>query len=336
MSVAIITASLPFVSQPSYFERITSFITWPLSAVRSRLDTLISIPALSFLILPAFSSYTTSLNLLFFYITWSTLLLSSSPLRIEIIGTFAIRTVFYILPSLGFLAFDAGLPRVAVNIKEHRELAIVTSEEHGGKRGKNAWWKIAGLSVGNVVMSVVLQAGVEYLLTEVLHVLTYTIHRYAIHDSHAVQSNYHTEYFHNLPALYGFAAHYDHPLPYLLLRFLPTYLPAVLWRFHLTTFFIYLTLISLEETFTFSGYNVLPSAFIVGGIARRQERHLMGGGLGNFGCWGLCDLAMGTSLGGDVVDDVRDEAEDKDVAGRVKGKARGAVRKKRGGASKSS
>lgn len=48
----------------------------------------------------------------------------------------------------------------------------------------------------------------------------------------------------------------------------------------------------------------------------------MGDGKGNYGAWGLCDLAAGTSIGGDVVEGVRDEAEKERVVDRAKGKAR--------------
>lgn len=108
-------------------------------------------------------------------------------------------------------------------------------------------------------------------------------------------------------------AHYDHPLTYLVHIFLPTFLPAMLFRFHLLTYLLYLVVVSVEETFSYSGYNMLPSALILGGIARRQEKHLMGGGVGNYGCFGLADFIMGTSLGEDLIDDVIDEAEEKHV-----------------------
>lgn len=55
----------------------------------------------------------------------------------------------------------------------------------------------------------------------------------------------------------------------------------------------------------------------------------MGGGNGNYGAWGLCDLAVGTSIGGDVVEDVRDEAEKEKVVERAKGTTRGLGGRKR-------
>ena len=104
----------------------------------------------------------------------------------------------------------------------------------------------------------------------------------------------------------------------------------MLLRFHLLTYYVYLAVVSLEDLFAFSGYNVLPSGFILGGIARRQERHLMGGGAkGNYGRLGLVDLCMGTSLGADVIDDLKDEAEKKEVGKKTRGKAKSAGRKAR-------
>lgn len=118
-------------------------------------------------------------------------------------------------------------------------------------------------------------------------------------------------------------ANYDHPLPYILHVFLPTYLPAVIFRFHLLTYYVYLAIVSLEETFAYSGYNALPNGFFLGEIARRQERHLMGDGKGNYGCFGLLDLVIGTSLGDDMLDDIREDADLMQIRERGKGKKRG-------------
>lgn len=128
------------------------------------MDALFSLPALSFLIIPTFSSYSTSLNLLFFYLTWSTLVLSHPPLKVEILGTLAVRVLFYILPSTLFLFFDGVLPSAAVGLKAQGDVALPSSG------GKGRWWKVASVSVGNVLLSVAVQAGVEALFTEVLHI----------------------------------------------------------------------------------------------------------------------------------------------------------------------
>ena len=47
------------------------------------MDALLSLPVLSVLFLPLGTSYGTSLNILFFYLTWSTLLLSHSALKVR-------------------------------------------------------------------------------------------------------------------------------------------------------------------------------------------------------------------------------------------------------------
>ena len=157
--------------------------------------------------------------------------------------------------------------------------------------------------------------------------MTYVFHRYGLHSEQSPLTKTHANWQHTVPAPFSLVAHYDHPVAYLIHVFLPTYLPAVLFRFHLLTYLLYLAVISLEETFAYSGYNMLPSAFVLGGIARRQEKHLMGGGNGNYGCFGLVDLAMGTSIGEDLMDDVMDEAEGKQVAKKTKRKVKGAGKK---------
>ena len=132
------------------------------------MDAILSIPAVTFLAIPILSSYSTSLNLLFFYLTWSTLILSHNPLKVELIATLAVRLLFYLLPSLGFLLFDATLPGLAVNLKEHGEVALALCDEQGGKKGR--WWKVMLVTIGNVLAGVALQTAIEYLFTEVFHI----------------------------------------------------------------------------------------------------------------------------------------------------------------------
>ena len=143
-------------------------VRYPYDIIRNPLDAFLSIPALSFLIIPTFSSYSTSLNLLFFYLTWSTLILSNSPLKVEVFGTLAIRVLFYVLPSVLFLAFDIAVPKIAVGIKEHGEDALPHGSEQVGR--KRRWWKISLVSVLNVLFGVALQIGIEVLFTQVLHI----------------------------------------------------------------------------------------------------------------------------------------------------------------------
>ncbi|KAI4188536.1 MAG: hypothetical protein LQ348_003911 [Seirophora lacunosa] len=341
-------------AQPSLLDRLWLTIRYPYDVIRNPLDALLSVPALSFLLVPTFSSYSTSLNLLFFYVTWSTLILSNSPLKVEVLGTLGIRLLFYLVPAFAFLAFDAAVPKLAVKIKEHGETALPMGEEHGGVGGR--WWKVALVSTANVLLGVAMQISVELAFTKILHIrsalkistslplpwsiavdlirglflreiLSYFLHRYLLHHSDSPLTEYHMRWQHAIAAPYSFVANYDHPLAYAVRVFLPTYLPALLFRFHLLTYHMYLAIVSLEETFAYSGYDVLPSGLILGGIARRQERHLMGEGKGNYSCLGVCDFVAGTSLGEDVVDDVREEAENHNVQDKVKGRAKKVGRK---------
>lgn len=346
---------LPFVArEPTLLEKAWTAITYPVNLVSHPFDALMSIPALSFLVIPAFTSYGTSANFLFFYLTWAILIRSNDPLKVELLGTLGIRVIFFILPSLGFLFFDSATPKVAVGIKEHGDKALPMADEQGGPKGR--WWKITLVSILNVLMGVAIQTATELLFTQVLHIrsalkisttppfpwsiakdlffglvlreiLTYTLHRYALHAPKSPPTKIHLSWQHSVVAPFSFVAHYDHPLAYLLHVFLPTYLPAIFLRMHLLTYHLYLIIVSVEELFAYSGYNVLPTAFILGGIARRQERHLMGNGEGNFGCFGLMDFAMGTSLGADLMEDVVDEADKKQVGKKLKGKGK-AIKKK--------
>ena len=151
-------------SQPVIPDRIWQLIQYPYNLVKSPVETLLSIPALPFLLVPVFSSYSTSFNLLFFYLTWSTLVLSNSPIKIEMFSTLMVRLIFYVLPSTVSLLFDSTVPSVAVSVKEHGNIALASSVKQRGKKG--LWWRVVLVSIGNVLLSVIVQAGIEYLFTE--------------------------------------------------------------------------------------------------------------------------------------------------------------------------
>ncbi len=158
---------LPLAREPSVLDKAWMAIQYPWDLVRNPIQAVLSIPALSFLVIPAFSSYGTTLNLLFFTMTWAILIKTNNPLHVEILGTFGVRLLFYVLPSLGFLAFDSATPALAMGIKEHGDTALPMSAENGGKTGR--WWKIALVSLGNVLLGIVIQTGIELLFTQVLH-----------------------------------------------------------------------------------------------------------------------------------------------------------------------
>lgn len=169
------------------------------------MDILLSLPIISFFFGGSMTSWSTSLNLLFFYMTWSTLVLSHDPLYIELLGTLAIRLVFFLLPSLLFLLFDTLLPSLAETIK------------HGGPsalppRSARALAQTALLALANILLETALEAaaslGLTYLLGHVpfrstttlplpwqilkqlgllylsREALTYHIHRYLLHHPH--------------------------------------------------------------------------------------------------------------------------------------------------------
>lgn len=66
----------------------------------------------------------------------------------------------------------------------------------------------------------------------------------------------------------------------------------------------------------------MPTNFILGGIARRTDGHLLENGKGNFGTLGFVDWVMGTSLGGNIVEDVGAEAEKRDLPGKAERKGK--------------
>lgn len=129
------------------------------------IDAILSLPVLSVFLIPTFSSYSTSLNLVFFYMTWSTLVLSHPPLRVELFGTIIVRLIFYVIPSLLFFLFDILTPSAAVVVKAQGEAGLPT----GSKQGKIRWKeiKIAGWAIVNLALGIALQGVIELIRTKV-------------------------------------------------------------------------------------------------------------------------------------------------------------------------
>lgn len=80
------------------------------------------------------------------------------------------------------------------------------------------------------------------------------------------------------------------------------------------TYAMYLSIVSLEETLAYSGYSAMPmDFFLLGGIARRVEKHLMNRAAGNFSPWGIADWFCQTTIteeeGGALITET-DEEED--------------------------
>ena len=309
------------------------------------MDLLMSLPIASYFFSSSLTSWSTSLNLLFFYMTWTTLVLSHSPLKIELFGTVGLRIVFWLVPSLFFLILDTLLPSLSETIKYNGASALPP-------RDAVSLIRMLGLALLNLSISTVLegllslgaallfQTGPVFrtattlplpwqmakhiaILFAAREVLTYYIHRYLLHcpknnNSKAVNNRFarkltslHSQYAHRRRASAPFTLLLmaDHPLPFLLHRFVPLYLPSLLLyrHLHLLTYLLFVGLCTVEETLALSGYTIVPG-IIIGGVARRTALHYSRP-TGNYGCWGVLDWVHGTSLGRDVMQDVRAEAE---------------------------
>ena len=321
--------------------KVTSFVALPL-------------PFLSILALPVFGGKSTSLSLVFVYLTWSSLVFAHDPLSLEMYGTLAARILFFLLPALVFLAFDYGTPSLSKNIKAYGEKNLPSKISNG------RLLRIASVGVANVLLSVILQAVLEMLFTDVLNlrsilkvtslvplpwsiakdvvkglalrgVLHYYIHRYLLHTYDSPLKTWHLKWQHSIQLPFSLAAAYDHPVCHLLVNWLPDFLPAYLFRFHVLTWHIFVAITSLETLFIYSGYAVLPSSIVLAGMARRTDAHFVTAASKrepcNFGHWGILDLLLGTNCKdtASVIDDLQDEAHKHRFEERAQKAARGAL-----------
>lgn len=354
----------------TFFQMVTSPVTNTYSTLKHTIDTFVGLPFLSFLLIPTFSSYSTSLNLLFFYLTWSTLVLSHHPLRVEIVGSFVIKVLCYVLPSSIMLAFDVCLPGVSGGWKTLGVDALPFTVDDMRKKNLVRFASVIFWSLVNVILGVSLQGLVEYVFMTQLgwqtavrvtttlplpwgivkdllkgmfarDALTWLVRRYLLHagprPANAIVrdlSNLHGKWYHRVvKAPFPLSPSYDHPLVFVLRSWLPMYAPTMYFRFHALTFMLYLVLVSLEDTLTHSGYARLPTNFVLGGVARRHELYCLTKGDGNFGTWGICDWIFGTSIGQDIADDIMEEMDEADMQGRLAEQAGRGIAKARRAAS---
>jgi hypothetical protein len=337
-------------------------VPWPSSlsglygTVVAKTTYLVSLPLpfLSFLALPFFSGTSTTVNLVFFYLTWSALVLSHDQLTVELYGTLVVRLVCFLLPALGFLAFDLAAPRASKSLKNRgtRQLPIVY--------GRKKVLEVAGFAIANVLLAIALQAAIELFFTRVLRtksvlkvtfavpfpwnilkdvakgfairgVLIYVVHRYLLHMYDSPLRTWHLRWQHSIRLPFSLVAAYDHPVNYLLLHWLPAFVPAYLFRFHVLTWHLFIALCSLEELFVFSGYSVLPSSIVLLGMARRTDEHFdvvyEGEDAGNFGRTGILDFCCGTTCQSedDAMDDFQKEVDKHQVKERADDAINGAA-----------
>jgi hypothetical protein len=297
------------------------------------------LPFLSFLALPFYAGGSTTINLVFFYLTWSTLVLGHDQLTVEVIGTLIVRLSLFLVPALAFLAFDCVLPNISKTIKARGETQLPSKQ-----LDRNTLLIVVLVASSNVLLAVMVQTGLEFLFTEILHLQSilvvsiavptpltmlkdvvkgyavrgithYAIHRYLLHTYQSILRTWHLEWQHSISLPFSLVASYDHPIVFLLAGWFPTILPAYLFRFHVLTFQIFLALTSLEELFVYSGYAVLPSSIVLVGMARRTDAHFVvvkeQQKVGNYGHLGVLDFVCGTtcSVEVDVVDDLKSEVD---------------------------
>lgn len=93
--------------------------------------------------------------------------LSQPPLKVEVVGSLAIRILFFLVPSLFFFLFDSIIPSLSVSFKTQGDRGLPT---RGGRGSKPQWYQIIGVSLLNILLSVAIQAGVELLFTEVFQI----------------------------------------------------------------------------------------------------------------------------------------------------------------------
>lgn len=312
------------------------------------------LPLLSFLALPVFGGTSTSFSLVFVYLTWSSLVFAHDPLSLEIYGTLAVRVLFFLLPAIAFLAFDCVTPSLSKNVKAYGEKNLPTRLDNGRLS------RVTSVAVFNVLLSVALQAALEMLFTEVFYlrsslkvtsfvplpwsiakdilkglvlrgVLHYYIHRYLLHGYESPLKTWHLQWQHSVQLPFSLAAAYDHPVCHLLVNWLPDFLPAYLFRFHVLTWHIFVAITSLETLFIYSGYAVLPSSIVLAGMARRTDAHFVKAASGkeacNFGHWGILDFVLGTSCKdtASIFEDMQDEAHKHHLEERAQKAARGAL-----------
>lgn len=299
------------------------------------MDLLISLPLLSYFLSPHVASWSTSINIIFFYMTWTTLIITHPPVNVHIAGILVIRVIFWLVPSVLTLAFDSALPSLAASLK------------HGGwaslpPRNSRFIAQQFAVAVANLVISTAFEglAAKAYLgffgrtdiktsttlpmpMTVFTHlvilyvareVIVYYTHRYVLHQQSCGGTNMsivfewlagpHRNWAHCLGgAPYSLLVFADHPLPSLMLRVIPVYFPAVLLRPHLLTYFLFLILVTIEETVTMSGYIAIPG-FLMNGIAQRMAVHYASGGGANFGACGVLDWINETGGGAHILEEI--------------------------------
>jgi hypothetical protein len=207
-------------------------------------------------------------------------------------------SVFNVLLAV---ALQAGVEWAVTDVLRMRSLLLIKGSAWSFNHLPNPWSLGKHFVIGLAARNVSLQSCSNSCIgvsanSPVAQILQYYIHLHILHSPRGGQlAAWHQTWHHSITVPYSFVAAYDHPVVYLLYRFLP------------------LAMGSLEDVFTYSGYSVLPSTIMLRGMARRTDAHMMSQGQGNFGSIGILDWAHGTTLGADVVDDLKTEMDKHNV-----------------------
>lgn len=126
----------------------------------------VTLPIASLFAIPMLSSWSTSLNLIFFSLTWTTVAMTYSPLQLEFFVPLFLRTFLYLLPSALFLLFDLGVPSLAVELKAQGTYGLPGKQKGGAAKIR----RVVAWSCFNVLLAVAIQAGIEFLVTDVFRV----------------------------------------------------------------------------------------------------------------------------------------------------------------------
>ncbi|KAK6540640.1 hypothetical protein TWF694_008034 [Orbilia ellipsospora] len=278
------------------------------------------------------NNYTaSSLNLFFFWMTWTTLVLSHPPLRVELFVTFIARFIFFFVPALIFTLFDNLVPSLAGKepyVKSPSQKSLTVPIGRGKKKrvqvsnlNSGTIFAIA-MTLGNLLLGIGVQAIMEYITVEIFgrerllrvssslpypwdmakgigyavvlrEILIYYPHKHIHNTPHSPLYKYHT---HPRPTTSSFNLTSTTPVDYLLLQFMPVYLPSIMLSFHLLTYLAFVAVTSLVDVICYSQYEYLPKAFFINRIARRVRGHDETGGKGGYGWLGVLDWCYGTEI----------------------------------------
>ncbi|KAI4723334.1 sterol desaturase [Aureobasidium sp. EXF-10727] len=233
---------------------------------------------------------------------WSEVLQSTSPYKIELIGTLGIQFGAFWLPSLLLLGVDHVLPLFSLRHKIQSRptptsiqiwhcidvvvvnqlfMAVAKMLELSGLHlvGRSSFYRFdhATPTVSEIardlIICVFLCEIIFYYSHRLLHVKLFY---QRIHNRH-----------HQFKAPIALAAQYAHPIEYLVSTILPFWLPPQILGCHILTCFLFWTAATLETVIAHSGYDF----FTV--LAKKHDLHHEKSRV-NFGTLGFLDWIHGT------------------------------------------